>query len=284
MKIIDLVKYLCIIVLGCGSICLGGERRQSEKKKADTHVLLIRGIIKDQQEKTAKDKVFADLQHFFTVQLRVKPKTLVVLVDEAEGARTSSRQNLKASIEKLARTIKAADTFIFYYLGQANITAGKLRLNLPGPDAIHEELGEWINKIKADSMLLVLDCPGAGLAIKSLTGKGRIVLCAARSDQPYSTRFSEYFLPALTNKENDTDADGAVSLLEAFRRTAEQIDDYYRKQNLLGTEIPLLEDDDDGIPSQQPWRYKEKKKDGKAASMVFLAQDAGGSDYEDPNQ
>ena len=46
--------------------------------------------------------------------------------------------------------------------------------------------------------------------------------------------------------------------------------DLYEKQNLLKTESPVLEDDGDGIPSQQPWQYKIEKNDGLNASEFFL--------------
>ena len=102
---------------------------------------------------------------------------------------------MKKTLENLAGRIKPQDRFIFYYIGQANVGAGKLRLNLPGKDITHEQLAKWIKPIKATSMLLVLDCPCAGMAVKSLTGKGRIIIAASTAEQPYSTRLSEYFIP-----------------------------------------------------------------------------------------
>jgi hypothetical protein len=155
-------------------------------------------------------------------------------------------------------------------VGQANVVVETLRLNLPGKDITHKELGKWINRIKASSMLVVLDCPGAGLSAKAIKGEGRIVVCGSRDDQRYSTRFSRYFVPALVDIKSDSDGDSRVSLLEAFTRASRQVDDFYRKQKLLTTETPVLEDNGDGVPSQQPWKYEEDEKDGLAASNFFF--------------
>ena len=53
---------------------------------------------------------------------------------------------------------------------------------------------------------------------------------------------------------------------------AADLDEFYLEQDLLSTEVPLLEDDGDGVPSQQPWEYEEDKKDGRAASRLFLLE------------
>ena len=120
-------------------------------------------------------------------------------------------------------------------------------------------------------MLFVLDCPGAGLAVKAMTGQGRIIIGACTAEQHYSTRFSEYFVPSLVDSKSDTDSDGKVSLLEAFTFASKHLDDWYFRQLLLKTETPILEDNADGFPSRQPWRYKQDKTDGREASKLFLS-------------
>jgi hypothetical protein len=120
-------------------------------------------------------------------------------------------------------------------------------------------------------MLIVLDCPGAGLAVKAVTGQGRIVIGACTADQHYSTKFSEYFVPALVDEGSDTDGNGRISLLEAFTSACRGVDDFYRLGSLLTTETPVLEDNADGAASKQPWKYEQNKMDGLAASRFFLS-------------
>ena len=72
------------------------------------------------------------------------------------------------------------------------------------------------------------------------------------------------------NPAGDFDNDGRTSLLESFQMAAEEIDALYRDQELLKGETPLLEDDNDGEPSQSPWRFATSGKDGKLAAACFL--------------
>ena len=253
----------------------GAERSPASKESGKTYVLIVGGINKDSKERLAKDRAAADLSRFFIDIAGVIPGRLSVLVDSKSKARKgsgiSTAANLKEQIDRFAASVNTKDRFIFYYIGQANVVSETLRLNLPGSDITHNQLAEWINAIKATSMLIVLDCPGAGLAVKAITGQGRIVIGACTAEQHYSTKFSEYFVPALVNEVSDTDGNGRISLLEAFTSACRSVDDFYRLQSLLTTETPVLEDNADGAASRQPWRYEQNKTDGLAASKFFLS-------------
>jgi hypothetical protein len=252
----------------------GAETSQSFSETKNTYTLIISGINKDPNDRLAKDRIVTNLRKFFLSDARLKPEHVSILVADnsavREGARTSTVDNLSQTLATLAAKIQPTDRFVFYYTGQANTVAGKLRLNLPGQDITHQSLAECINQIKASSMMIVLDCPGAGLAAKAITGKGRIVVCGCEAQQHYSTKFGEYFVPALADPNSDTDGDGKVSVLEAFTLACRQSEDWYRQRNLLKTETPVLEDNADGVPSPQPWRYESDKADGLLASKFFL--------------
>lgn len=275
-KIIIVILLILMNDLGTAKV-LGTEQNRRPAESNSTYVLIISGINKDPNERLAKDKAVVNLCEFFLNNANVESERLSVLVDSSSSVRKDSKlstaENLKKTINALATAIKPTDKFIFYYVGQANVVTDKLRLNLPGKDITHEQLAEWINEIKASSILIVLDCPGAGLAAKAMTGEGRIVICSSTSDQHYSTQFSEYFVPALVDNKSDTDGDAKVSLLEAFTCASRQLDDFYGERRLLKTETPVLEDNGDGLPSEQPWRYKQDKKDGLAASKSFLSNE-----------
>lgn len=251
------------------------EQNTESKEDGKTYVLIISGISKNSKDRLAKHRAVMDLRRFILDNAGVESDRLSVLVDRESSVRKNSiistAGNLKEQIERFAAAVNTADRFIFYYMGQANIVSDTLRLNLPGPDITHKQLAEWINGIKASSMLIVLDCPGAGLAVKAVTGRDRIIIGACTADQHYSTQFSEYFVPALVDERSDTDEDGRISLLEAFTSASRSVDDFYRRQSLLTTETPVLEDNADGIPSRQPWRYKQDKMDGLVASRLFLS-------------
>jgi len=274
MKKIIIVSLLILAGKSVAAETPRAERSHKPVESKNTYALIISGINKDPRERLAKNEVMMNLRGFLLNNAKIESNRLRVLEGSnssvPKGPKISTAENLKEAIKAFTVIIKPADRFIFYYVGQANVVARKLRLNLPGEDITHEQLGKWINEIKASSMLIVLDCPGAGLAVKAVAGQGRIVIGGCTSEQHYSTQFSEYFVPALVDSKSDTDGDGKVSLLEAFTFTSKQLDDWYRRQQLLKTETPVLEDNGDGVPGRQPWRYKQGETDGLAASMFFL--------------
>jgi hypothetical protein len=259
---------------------VGGSSPTAEpvgRPKGDTvtYALIVSGINKDLTERQAKNKAVADFSRFLLERAGVKPDRLGVLVPNGSSvqkdAKISTADNLKEQVRTFAEVIAPEDRFIFYYVGQANIVQDKLRLNLPGVDITHEQLAEWMNGLKVSSMLVVLDCPGAEMAVKALTGPDRVIIGARTAEQRYSTRFSQYFIPALSDDKSDTDGDGKISALEAFNIACKQLDELYRSQGLLKTETPVLEDDGDGTPSQEPWRHEQDKTDGAAAARFFLS-------------
>lgn len=262
-----------------GSLSLAQSQEKPPAPKCGMYVMIVSGINKDPDEKQAKDKAVMQLRKVFLQELHLEPACLQVFVDPNSSVENPSGVSRAAELEKaligLASTITSHDRFLFYYVGQANKVTDQLRFNLRGPDITAKDLATWLGKIPSARQVVILDCPAAGTAIQDLVeDPNRILICGARSDQPYSTRFSEYFIPALIDPASNENQDGRISLLEAFQKAALQLAELYRRQDLLLTEIPLLEDDGDGIPSQQPWSFRDEKKDGQIASEFFFSSEA----------
>jgi hypothetical protein len=264
---------LCVIT----TVTEGGTDKNREQAGRKTYALVVGGISKEPQDKISMTKAVTELQKLLKENPEVSDQTLTILVAGDFPAESifgiSTAENIQKTIKSIGAATKADDRFVFYYIGQANIVAGKLRFNLPGADMTDEQLVQWIKEIKASSMLIVLDCPGSGLAAKVMSGRDRVVICSCTDEQKYRTRFSEYFLPALVGKESDTNSDGKISVLEAFTTASRQIDDWFRQNKLLTTEIPVLDDNGDGRPSKEPWRYKLDGGDGLAAAEFFLIRE-----------
>jgi len=269
---IKMRRIAIVIILTATSIHAGSDK---PSENANTHALIVTGINKNVEDRQAKDKAVVDLRDFFLKNTTVKSDRLVVLANSRslvrDNSQVSTAENLNERIDAFATRVKAGDRFVFYYVGQANIANEKLRLNLPGPDITHEQLAQSLSGIKASSMLIVLDCPDAGLAVKALTGKDRIIIAGSTAEQPYSTRFSEYFVPALADSQSDANDDGKISLLEAFTSASKKLDDFYRRMGLLKTETPVLDDNADGQASDQPWKHELDGSDGLMASKFFLS-------------
>ncbi len=238
-----------------------------------SRVLLISGITKDPDQQQAQDRAITQLLETLTSRMEVSSTQITTLVDKSSlvtgASGESTRERIKAAVAKLAKA-GPDEQVLFYYAGEANAVGGALRLNIPGADITHEELAEWFRPLKASCFLAVLDVPRAGYFTKPMAGQGRIIIASSRLDQPYRTMFSEYFVSAWADPASDRNADGWVTLTEAFQTAGEQIDEAYRNQDLMKTENALLDDDGDGVPSQAPWRYAERGGDGAVSAMCGL--------------
>ena len=289
-KAITLRFSLFVGMLLCGSVW-AEPNSPAPVIPGKNYVIVVAGINKDPDERQRKTRTVMRLHRYFTEHMKLESKQLKLLIDRDSfvplPGEASTAPNLRGALQQLSRRIRPADRLIFYYVGQANIVGEQLRFNLPGPDITHLDLGQWLDEVIPPTYIestdgrdpnsgdlgehvIIIDCPGAGLALDVLRGANRIVVCGARSDQPYSTRFSDFFVPALSEPLNDVDTDGRISLLEAFQAAVKQTDELYLEEDLLKTETALLDDNGDGVPSQQPWRFREDGNDGRAAAACFL--------------
>jgi len=248
--------------------------RVPTNRRPEATLLIISGISRDPNDQATRDQAMIALREHLLKRMNVDPQKLVVLTADASPA--SSLQSTVSQISRVmdtfASAVRPTDRFIFYYIGQANVAGGELRFNLPGPDMTQKELAGRLNRIKAGTQLIVLDCPCAALAAKTLTSANRIIVCASAATQVYGTRFTPHFVHALAQPQTDANNDAKVSVLEAFTETAKEIEQWYRQKGILSTETPCLEDDGDGTPSERPWKYATEGGDGLKASTFLLAE------------
>jgi len=271
-----LIKRAAILFVLTCTLCLAQSSQRDGSAQSNTYVLLIKGIGRDPVDGATKDQALNALRGFLLERTRVDPRHLVVLDAHAAPPQADDIQptadNIRRTIDAFASRIQPQDRFLCHYIGQANVVGGRLRLNLPGPDITETELAEWLRALATNRQVIVLDCPCAGLAAKTLTAEGRIIVCGATAEQAYATQFTAQLVQVLSRPPTDADGDGKLSLLEAFTATAREIEAWYQQQQIVATETPCLEDDGDGVPSEQPWRYKTEKGDGAGAAAFLLAE------------
>lgn len=270
-------KHIAILsVLAC-TICVAQRPQRDASAQSQTHVLIVSGINRDSGDLAERARTLDALRRNLFEKSRVDPAGFTMLTAEdaqpATDGAGSTAQNVRRAIDALASAIRPQDRFVLFYLGQANVAGGDLRLNLPGPDITQKDLAATLGAIRAERQLVVLDCPCAALAAKALAAEGRIIVCASTAEQTYATQFTTHFAGALNGSQSDASGDGRLSLLEAFTAAARSIERWYRDRQVLPTETPCLEDDGDGAPGEQPWRYQAVGGDGAKAAAFMLAEE-----------
>jgi hypothetical protein len=163
-----------------------------------------------------------------------------VLTLTGEEAR---RRNIQAAFKKLSARITSEDSFALMLIGHGTFDSAGYKFNLPGPDITAHELAVLLDRIPARRQLVVNSTSCSGASISDLARKDRIVITATRSgNEKNATVFVRYWIDALHDPAADSNKNGTVSALEAFRYVQKKVAAYFNSEKLLATEHALLSD------------------------------------------
>jgi hypothetical protein len=108
----------------------------------------------------------------------------------------------------------------------------------------------------------------AGAFLEAVSAPNRVVMAATRAEQENEPRFPGHLVDALAGDGADTDKDGRVSMLEAFNYTRLEVERSYGQANQLRTEHALLDDNGDGVGTEEP---PVDGGDGAVAARRYLS-------------
>ena len=137
----------------------------------------------------------------------------------------------------------ADDEFALFVIGHGTFDGTDYKLNLPGPDITASQMSALLNRLAARRQLVVNMTSCSGASIQALARKDRIVITATKSGtEKNATVFARYWIDALRDPAADTDKNGTVTTLEAFRYADSKTAAYFETEKLLATEHPMLTD------------------------------------------
>jgi hypothetical protein len=155
----------------------------------------------------------------------------------------ATKAKLIASLNRVASQATAQDVFVLMMIGHGTFDGAEYKFNLPGPDISGTELAGLLNKIPATRQLVVDMTSASGGAAAALKKENRTIITATKSgSEKNATVFARYWVEALRDPAADSDKNGVVSALEAFRYANTKTAQFYSEQKRLATEHPQLED------------------------------------------
>ena len=210
------------------------------------------------------------------------PDSMVVYLAE-EGVKdprvrgVSTRANIEAELTRLASSTSAGDQIVIVLIGHGSGAAEASKISLPGPDMSVSDFATALDRFTTQQVAFVNMTSGSGDMLALLSAPNRVVITATKSSfERNESVFAKHFVAALTGDGADTDKDGRVSLLEAFRYATTETKRYYEQGNHLQTEHAQLDDDGDKKGTADPdARAIAGSGDGGLARRVFL----GGGSY-----
>ena len=256
------------------SLLLGGAPRVASAQAVPrTHVLIVTGASGDPQ--------FASRFHEQAMAFRstaVKnfgiPDSLVTWLAEATTADPraisgrSTKEGITQAVQAIASRAASGDVVLILLIGHGTSDGDVSRFNVPGPDISDADFRSLLSRLSGQTVAFVMATSASGDAVKTLSGKGRVVITATKSGfERNETLFAGHFIAAYAREGADTDKDGRVSLLEAFTYARREVQREYEGSNRLQTEHAMLDDDGDGTGRADP---AERGPDGAVASRFFL--------------
>jgi hypothetical protein len=262
---LGLLLWLATSVIGMTSV--------AQAQASERYAVIVSGASGSPELAEQHAKWRASLAAALTDKLHLPADHLVILSDRGsatasltDGRLPSTRDNVRASLTKLAQRMKKEDVVLVVLIGHSTFDGVDAKFNLVGPDL---EAADWQRLVAAiPGRVVFVNTTGASAPFLSrLAGPGRVVITATDNPaQKYETIFPEFFSQAFDAPEADLDKDGRVSIWEAFAFASGQVKQYYRQRGQLSVERPVLDDTGDG----QGKDSTELGPDGAMASRTFL--------------
>ena len=165
----------------------------------------------------------------------------------------ATRQRIQQALASIGAEAKLDDAFAIFLIGHGSFDGTDYKLNIPGPDITAVELAGLLNRIPARRQLLVNMTSCSGASIAALARKDRIVITATKSgNEKNATVFARYWVDALRDPAADTDKNGTVSALEAYRYAERKTAAYFESEKLLATEHSMLTDTGSANAARDP--------------------------------
>ncbi|BDC51943.1 hypothetical protein F183_A42580 [Bryobacterales bacterium F-183] len=165
----------------------------------------------------------------------------------------ATKAKMQAAAANIAKKAAAEDQVVFLLIGHGTYDGTEYKFNVTGPDVSGVELASMLDRIAAKKQLLVNMTSASGGALASLQKPGRTVITATKAGtEKNATVFARYWVEAMRDVSSDTDKNEVISALEAFKFAESKTEGFYKTQNRLATEHPVLEDTGKGTAVKDP--------------------------------
>ena len=243
------MSLIFIFLLG-GFLCLKSEDKAS--------VILVTGAPGNEEYK----KIFGE----WTAQW--KEATTKGEARFSEAVHTKEKTQKETLAELIQAELNQSKSPLWLVLiGHGTFDGKKAKFNLQGPDVSAADLKEWLKDCKRP--LAIINCASSSSPfMNALSGENRVIITATRSGfERNFCRLGGFLAKAIGDLEADIDKDGQTSLLEAWLAASRYSAEFYKNENRLSPEHPLLDDNGDGKGTPPDWfrgiRVTKKSEDPK---------------------
>lgn len=145
--------------------------------------------------------------------------------------RKATAKSFRAAMEEAARRLRPTDQFILFMAGHGQINEDIGKLCVPGPDIKATDLGDLLDALPTDQIVIINAASGGADFLKSTLRPGRVILTASGYEtEGTQTYFAEFFLRGYETARADANGDKTIDLLEAYAYAARETATFYHRQ------------------------------------------------------
>lgn len=153
----------------------------------------------------------------------------------------STRENLERVFDRLSTG--GNEPVVVILIGHGSGEGAETRVSLPGPDMTAADFARALARFGTRPVAFLNLASASGDMLELLAAPSRVVMTATKSAfERNESQFARYFVDALALDGADTDKDGRVSLLEAFKFAETETKRYYENDSRLATEHAQIAD------------------------------------------
>ena len=165
------------------------------------------------------------------------------LSKRAHFAGQSTKVNVERALGRLASGASPGEQLVLVLIGHGSGEGEDSKISIPGPDLTARDFARLLAPFAAQHVAFVDMTSASGDMLPVLAAPNRVVITATKSSfERNESHFAQFFVDALAKDVADTDKDGRVSLLEAFRYAATETKRVYDTATRLQTEHAQLDD------------------------------------------
>ena len=215
---------------------------------AQTHLVIVSGLGGEKKYSDTFAKVSSDLADAANKRFGIPTSEIFWFGEDSISARAyyrgqSTKVNVERALVQLASRAGAGDQVVLVLVVHGSGDGEDSKISIPGPDLSARDFAQLLARFPTQKVAFVNLTSASGDMLPLLSAPNRVVITATKSSfERNESRFAKFFVDALTKDVADTDKDGRVSLLEAFRYATAETKRLYETDTRLQSEHAQLED------------------------------------------
>jgi hypothetical protein len=155
----------------------------------------------------------------------------------------STKANVEKAMQDVAARSKPGDQVVLVLIGHGSGEGENSKISIPGPDLSAGDFARLLGAFSAQKVAFVNLTSASGDMLPIVSAPNRVVITATKSAfERNESHFAQFFVDAFAKDVADTDKDGRISLLEAFRYAVTETKRVYETDTRLQTEHAQLDD------------------------------------------